>query len=188
MVKEQNKFIVPFQLEDRTDDDDETIQDTDSVTDSTETISSCPTTPESSYGHIILSRAAVRRLVEAILQSNYFNSLLDSFILRVKTSTAPNNNDRATAGNFSGGNNSGSTAPGPSDKPSWKSQRRPGPGHNSDSDDGGGGGDDPDEPAGGVGSRPERRLACPYFKHSPDCFRDIGSCGGRGWQTTHRLK
>ena len=33
-----------------------------------------------------------------------------------------------------------------------------------------------------------KRLACPFFKHSPQKYAHVGACTGPGWYKTHRLK
>lgn len=35
---------------------------------------------------------------------------------------------------------------------------------------------------------PQRKFACPFFKHNSLRFRQMRSCPGPGWATTHRLK
>jgi hypothetical protein len=40
----------------------------------------------------------------------------------------------------------------------------------------------------GNSDEPERRLACPYFKHNPRRYRNVHPCLGPGWNSIHRLK
>jgi hypothetical protein len=36
--------------------------------------------------------------------------------------------------------------------------------------------------------RPNRKLACPFFKHDPELYNDRRTCTGPGWITVHRVK
>jgi hypothetical protein len=40
----------------------------------------------------------------------------------------------------------------------------------------------------GISEEPGRRLACPYFKHNPQKYRNVHPCLGPGWTSIHRLK
>ena len=39
-----------------------------------------------------------------------------------------------------------------------------------------------------TGPHVSKKLACPYFKHSPQKYHSLQSCPGPGWDTVHRVK
>jgi hypothetical protein len=166
-------------------------QDQGSITDSSDALSTCETTPQPGNEFTNLSANPVQRLVEAIVRSDYFNATLDTFLVRVEILTYQNGNENDSASKPSSVDLSGAKS---ALNPKWGrqgSRKRPAPGNDEedeDIDDRDGDPGDPEDPEGPTYKTLSRRLACPYFKHNPGRFRSSRSCGGYGWETTHRLK
>ncbi|KAI1799059.1 hypothetical protein F4811DRAFT_565896 [Daldinia bambusicola] len=87
--------------------------------------------------------------------------------------------------------NSGSSSSGRDQSSrSTRTKRRLG-GDDQDNSSAGGDEDDPDRGGSKRAKKdvePERKFACPFYKHDPNAHRKNRSCAGPGWASLHRLK
>jgi hypothetical protein len=149
--------------------------------------------------HSAISRTlqySVRNMVENIIQSDYFDSIVDSLLAGIKTHTegsaasSTGNNDRGV--NYCASSNVSGT-------PGIRKRQTRGSGPNGP--EGGDDGDDSDDTDRRRDKDPKRRrcapyrrrrlpkeFACPFLKFDPGFFKDVRACTKEGWPSTHRLK
>jgi hypothetical protein len=173
--------------------------DDDSKLDSSAATPTIPLTPDSDANCSVMSHAlwhSMHSMVEAIVQSNYFNSMVDGLLSGIRTHTG-----EASASSTENNNREASGSTSLNDSGSLGNRKRQTRGSGPNPPDGGDDGDDSDDSDQGrdKGAKkrrcvpPNRRrqrgeFACPFLKYDRGYFQKDKSCGNASWTDTARVK
>jgi hypothetical protein len=136
---------------------------------------------------------SIHYMVEAIIQSKYFNSIVDNLLSGIRTHAGEKSVSSAKD-NSHGTNHIAS----PNDNSSLGRRKRRTGGSDPTPPDGGDDGEDSDDSDQGrdkdskkrrrAPESPPRRFACPFFKYDQNHFKEVRPCLGPGWLDCHRVK
>jgi hypothetical protein len=150
-------------------------------------------TLESGENRSDISHQVIYIMIEAVVQSKYFNSIVDSLLSGIKKHSGEKS--VLSAKDNDCGSSHGASS---NDKGSLGRRKRRTRGSGPTPLDGNDDGNDSDGSDEGRGpdrkksrrtpESPQRRFACPYHKRDGDYFREIRTCVSPGWPHIHRVK